>query len=90
MKRSKGANEPSFQDEYPPEWFQWEFLRRNEEYQRDHARFERQFGGWFKEHGYWWAKTGPAYSHEDLFFLYSVIGPVARNICKRWGISEPY
>ncbi len=62
----------------------------NEDYQKDYAAFEERFGSWFKRNGYWWSRTGPAYGSDALFFLYSQIGPVANEICRRWDVSDPF
>ncbi len=35
-------------------------------------------------------RTGPAYGSDALFFLYSQIGPVANEICRRWDVSDPF
>lgn len=88
MRKSKGKD--TFLAETQVSWFKWEFLRRNEDYQKDYAAFEERFGSWFKRNGYWWSRTGPAYGSDALFFLYSQIGPVANEICRRWDVSDPF
>jgi hypothetical protein len=71
-------------------WFKWEFLRRNEDYQKDYAAFEARFGVWFRENGYWWSRNGPAYSRQAWFFFCTQVAPAAKGICKRWGVSNPF
>jgi hypothetical protein len=34
-------------------YYQWEFLRRNTEYQREFDGFMSKFGKWFKVKGFW-------------------------------------
>ena len=71
-------------------WFKWEFLRRNADFQKDCASFEAQYGDWFKENGFWWSRKGPAYSPHAWFIFCSKIAPCAKDICIRWGVSDPY
>src|ERR1035437_3835401 len=71
-------------------WFKWEFLRRNEDYQKDFAAFEARFESWFQENGYWWSRKGPPYSRRAWFFFCTQIAPLAKEICKSWGVSGPF
>ena len=88
MSRAKNITETSAEIQIP--WFKWEFLRRNEDYQKDYAAFEAQFGAWFRENGYWWSRNGPTYSRQAWFFFCTQVAPAAKGICKRWGVSNPF
>ena len=88
MKRPKNIIDTPAEIQIP--WFQWEFLRRNEDYQKDYAAFEARFGEWFRENGYWWSRRGPTYSRQAWFFFCTQIAPIAKEICKRWGVSDPF
>jgi hypothetical protein len=41
MSRAKKTEASSM--DFQIEWFKWEFLRRNEDYQKDYAAFEARF-----------------------------------------------
>jgi len=88
MRRTKSEEALLTEDQVA--WFKWEFLRRNENYQKDFAAFEARFGKWFQENGYWWSRTGPPYNRHAWFFFCTQIAPIAKEICKRWGVSQPF
>lgn len=71
-------------------WFRWEFIRRNNAYQDEQAAFQAKFGEWFEANGYWWDRHGPIYSKKSLYFLFTQIAPVAKVICDRWRIDDPF
>jgi hypothetical protein len=70
-------------------WYKWEFLRRNAEYGRDYQGFMREFGSWFRTHGYWYDQTR-IFSREAFQFFAEVIAPKAKTICERWQIRDPF
>jgi hypothetical protein len=71
-------------------WYKWEFLRRNVEYQREHEQFQSEFGAWFESHGYWWDTETAPYNEHSRFFFCSQIAPIAKRICERWEITNPF
>jgi hypothetical protein len=70
-------------------WYKWEFLRRNAVYAKDYEEFIREFGGWFRKHGYWYDQTR-RYSKEAFRFFAEVIAPRAKTICERWQLTDPF
>ena len=70
-------------------WFQWEFLRRNEDYQKNYSDFEGRFREWFRENGNWFAETVESPTPQAKSFFRSEVAPAAQAIMRRWGISEP-
>jgi transcriptional regulator len=70
-------------------WFKWEFLRRNHEYQRDYKGLMREFGPWFRKHGYWYDHA-VTYAKTEFQFLCTVIAPKFKVICTRWEITDPF
>jgi hypothetical protein len=70
-------------------WFQWEFLRRNEDYKKDYAAFESRFREWFRENGNWFVETVESPTPLAKAFFRSEVAPAAKVIMQRWGISEP-
>lgn len=70
-------------------WYKWEFLRRNAEYGKDYKEFMREFGGWFRKHGYWYDQT-KIFNREALQFFMEVIAPKAKTICERWQVIDPF
>jgi hypothetical protein len=72
-------------------WYKWEFLRRNPEYRKDYEEFMGRFGNWFEEHGYWYDQTTTdPWGSDNFRFFASVIAPIAKAICERWEITDPY
>jgi hypothetical protein len=69
-------------------WYQWEFLRRNPDYQQDFAAFHAEFGAWFRNCGFWFDQD-VRYSKEETCFFLSRIAPRCREICRKWQILEP-
>jgi hypothetical protein len=69
-------------------YYQWEFLRRNTEYQREFDSFMSKFGRWFKAKGFWYERN-KAYTDHDFIFYYNSICPVLQDICGKWHISQP-
>jgi hypothetical protein len=71
-------------------WYKWEFLRRNANYRKDYEAFIGEWGGWFKDHGYWYDQTAEPWGHENLRFFAAEIAPKGKVICERWNIRDPY
>jgi hypothetical protein len=71
-------------------WVRWECIRRTSEYQTDWKGFDAQFRRWFEENGYWWDNRAPIYSDQSWFFFCSQVAPVAKAICERWKIVNPF
>jgi hypothetical protein len=71
-------------------WYKWEFLRRNVAYRKDYEEFIREFGGWFRKHGYWYDQTTKPWGANNLRFFAAEIAPKVRVICTKWGIREPF
>jgi hypothetical protein len=69
--------------------FQWEFLRRNPDYQRDYDALIQKFGPWFNEKGYWYEHNKP-YMPRDYVFLVNEIYPVLKEICRKWEVTDPF
>src|ERR1035438_4108467 len=87
MSTAKNITETSAEIQIP--WFKWEFLRRNEDYQKDFAAFETRFGPWFQENGYWWSRKGPPYSRRAWFFFCTQIAPSRRKSVKAGALAAP-
>lgn len=69
--------------------YKWEFLRRNEEYQKDYAAFEERFSEWLQRNGGWVPRVSKDEDPEAwAFFRSQVVRPVGQ-ILQRWGISDP-
>jgi hypothetical protein len=79
----------SFPQRRLAEWYRWEFLRRNSEFQSDYANFIKIHGKWLSRHGHWndedsrvrWTK-----SQENYYF--KKIAPEILRICIKWRISD--
>src|SRR5450631_2839669 len=71
-------------------WYKWEFLRRNCEYQRDYRELTERFGQWFWRRGYWYdydrrlANWTPA----DEKYFYAKIAPAIGEICQKYQIGN--
>ena len=86
------GRKPRLQEErehHEVRWYQWEFLRRNPEYQRDYESFIKKFAPWFRRKGFWYDRT-VTYSAEDWKCFTQKIGPLARRISKKWQIVAPF
>lgn len=70
-------------------WYKWEFLRRNAEYGQDYEGFTKEFGSWFRKHGYWYDPTR-RYDKKAFNFFAKVVAPKAKAICERWQIRDPF
>jgi hypothetical protein len=73
-------------------WYQWEFLRRNPDYRKDHEEFMATFGPWFEERGFWYElQRGSAkYTDHDKLFYYNRVWPALEKLCGKWCISDPF
>lgn len=68
-------------------WYRWEFLRRNPEYQADYKNFIDKFGEWLDQNGYWfddrrrarWAVRKERYFHKKIF-------PTLGALCEKWQV----
>ena len=69
-------------------WYQWEFLRRNQEYRRDYELFMAEFGDWFRKKGLWYDKS-VVYEGKDWEYFCSRVCPRAQQICEKWQITDP-
>ncbi len=69
--------------------YQWEFLRRNPEYQCDYDKLLNRFGAWFEKKGFWYERN-KAYEVPDSAFFYNRICPFLKEICRKWRISDPF
>lgn len=69
-------------------WYQWEFLRRNPDYQDEFEGFSKAFGAWIQEKGLWFDKE-VTYAGEDMRFFVRRIVPQCRAMCKKWQILNP-
>src|ERR1017187_3797145 len=87
MSKAKNVNKASTDVQIA--WFKWEFLRRNEDYQKDDAWFEGRFREWFRENGNWFVTIVESPTPLAKSFFRSEVVPAARMIKQRWGISEP-
>jgi hypothetical protein len=68
-------------------WYQWEFLRRNEDYRRDVEAFLSEFKEWFAAKGFWYDRTA-IYQGADWQFFCNVLCPRLSEICKKWQIHD--
>jgi Uncharacterized conserved protein (DUF2285) len=70
--------------------YKWEFLRRNEEYQRDYAALADQFGEWIQRYGGW---NPPGYvkdqSPQAWSYFREQVEPAVWKVAQRWGIRDP-
>jgi hypothetical protein len=69
-------------------WYQWEFLRRNPQYQDEFGDFSKAFGEWIQEKGFWFDK-GVSYIGDDMKFFVTRIVPTCKVICEKWQILNP-
>ncbi len=82
-----------FQTDFPKrrlaEWYQWEFLRRNPEYQADYKKFERKHGEWLSAHGYWYDLTKrPKWTKSVERYFYTKIAPELVGLCVKWRVAD--
>jgi hypothetical protein len=69
-------------------YYQWEFLRRNPDYQRGYEKLLATFSKWFSTRGFWYERE-KNYSDRDYIFYYNSICPVLMEICANWNICQP-
>jgi hypothetical protein len=70
-------------------WYRWEFLRRNLEYQADYKKFIDKFGEWLHQKGYWfdrrrralWTRADERYFHKKIF-------PTIGALCEKWQVHN--
>jgi hypothetical protein len=70
-------------------WYRWQFLRRNEEYQREYAAFEARFSEWLKENDGWIPRASRNEDPEGFSFFRREVAPAASLIMDRWGTNDP-
>jgi hypothetical protein len=68
-------------------YYKWEFLRRNSEYRRDYAKFNRTFGVWIKKHGRhpWMIDKSDAATR----YYFDRIYPEEYKLREKWGVYFP-
>jgi hypothetical protein len=68
--------------------YKWEFLRRNQEFQRDYAALANQFPEWIAEHG---GLVGSDSTSDQgkLSFYREYVLPAASKITERWWVIGP-
>lgn len=69
--------------------YKWEFLRRNEDYREEYAKFAGQFPDWISPHGglILWHLAKDA-EPEVLSFFRDHVEPAVRLICEHWDIDQ--
>src|SRR5689334_301174 len=70
--------------------FQWEFVRRNSEYQADIATLAHDFMPWFKAHGFWYERRKrrmPSRGQAERFYRSKVI-PRLNTLCEKWQLTH--
>src|SRR6185437_15263876 len=70
-------------------WYQWEFLRRNPEYQRDYGKLATKFSNWFRKNGFWYERN-KAWTKRKQDFFYRRICQHLNQICLKWQITDPF
>jgi hypothetical protein len=83
------GRERQFQEVQQLRYYQWEFLRRNLDYQSDYEKFLNKFGAWFKTRRFWYERE-KTYSDRDYIFYYNSICPELMGICTKWCICQPF
>jgi hypothetical protein len=70
--------------------YKWEFLRRNEEYQKAYAHFFKRFGGaWLNSQGEWAPSTSSEDDPQGWAFFRNEVASEAAKIMERWDITSP-
>jgi hypothetical protein len=63
-------------------YYQWEFLRRNSDYQREYENFVNKFGAWFNTRRFWCEREntrGPARFQLPATFILQLRQPFKIN-----------
>ena len=71
------------------QWYQWEFLRRNQAYRRDYQGFIAEFGNWFRKKWFFYDREA-VYKGKDRTYFFNKVFPCAREICRKWQIGNPF
>jgi hypothetical protein len=82
------GRERQFDEDQQLRYYQWEFLRRNADYQRDYGKFLDKFGKWFSTREFWYQRE-KTYSDRAYIFYHNSICPVLKEICTNWHICQP-
>jgi hypothetical protein len=86
---SKSSRLPKFIWDPKVNWYKWEFLRRNEEYQKAYAEFHERFRDWLDSHGDWVPSSSMEDDPQGWAFFRNEVASEAAKIMERWDISDP-